>query len=84
MPTTARVLRRLSLLVVIAPTGCVSSPKAEAARQQQMIELGDALNDLRVSTASLSATLDSLRNVMAKHDTTLARVANVTGVVVVK
>jgi hypothetical protein len=67
-----------------AATGCVSSPKAEAARQQQMLDIGDAVNDLRITTAQLSNTLDSLRTVIAKQDTTLARLANVTGVVVAK
>jgi hypothetical protein len=85
MPSTARSVRRLVLLsLAVAPGGCVSSPKAEAARQQQMLELGDALNDLRIATATLTATVDSLRIVIAKQDTTLARLANVTGVVVVK
>jgi hypothetical protein len=85
MLSIAYVVRRLALLsVAVAPTACVSSPKAEAARQQQMLELGDALNDLRMATATLTATVDSLRTVIAKQDTTLARVANVTGVVVVK
>jgi hypothetical protein len=85
MPSTARAIRRLALLALaVAPSSCVSSPKAEAARQQQMLELGDALNDLRIATATLTATVDSLRTVIAKQDTTLARVANVTGVVVVK
>jgi hypothetical protein len=85
MPSTARAVRPLALLALaLAPTGCLSSPKAEAARQQQMLELGDALNDLRLTTATLTATVDSLRTVIAKQDTTLARLANVTGVVVVK
>jgi hypothetical protein len=85
MPSSARAVRRLTLLALaVAPGGCVTSPKAEAARQQQMLELGDALNDLRIATATLTATVDSLRIVIAKQDTTLARLANVTGVVVVK
>jgi hypothetical protein len=82
--TTSAVRRRALLALAIAASGCISSPKAEAARQQQMLELGDVVNDLRIATATLTATVDSLRTVIAKQDTTLARLANVTGVVVVK
>ena len=82
---TARVFRCIALAAVVpAFTSCVTSPKAEAARQQQMLELSDAVNDLRVATSELGSTVDSLRTVIAKQDTTLARLANVTGVVVVK
>jgi hypothetical protein len=85
MASTARVFCRLVLAAAVpAASGCVSSPKAEAARQQQMLDIGDAVNDLRITTAQLGSTLDSLRTVIAKQDTTLARLANVTGVVVVK
>ena len=85
MAPPALIFGRLTVLTLITVlNGCVSSPKAEAARQQQMLELADALNELRTSSAALSATIDSLRTAIAKQDTTLARVANVTGVIVVK
>ena len=64
--------------------GCVSSPQAEATRAQQMIELGDAVTQLRQQTADLQGAVDSLKLVLAKQDTTNARLANVTGIVVVK
>jgi hypothetical protein len=85
MNSLARAFRVLSLAAIpCAAVGCITNPKAEALRQQQMIEVGDALNDLRASTSEMSGTLDSLRVVIAKQDTTIARLANVTGVVVVK
>ena len=85
MRARARIARGLALaLSASAQAGCVTSPKAEALRQQQMLELGDAVNELRVTTAEFRAVLDSLRTVAAKQDTTLSRLANVTGVVVVK
>jgi uncharacterized protein YlxW (UPF0749 family) len=79
-------LRRILGLALLAPalSGCVANPKAEAARQQEMQELGDAVNQLRNETADLTNTLDSLRVAIAKQDTTIARMANVTGIVVVK
>lgn len=81
----ASLARALITAAIVAPLGgCLSSPKAEAIRQQQMIEMGDAVNEIRIATAELNTTLDSLRTVIARQDTTIARLANVTGVVVVK
>ena len=85
MITATRTFRSMVLgAAVPVMHGCMTSPKAEAARQEQMLEVGAEVNDLRVTAAALSATVDSLRTVIARHDTTLARVANVTGVVVAK
>jgi hypothetical protein len=67
-----------------AVTGCVQSPASAAREAQQMNDIGDQLNELRTTTSTLQDLVDSLRTVIAKHDTTLARVANATGVVVVK
>ena len=81
----ARHARTVLLLVASAgASACVTSPKAEAARQQQMIEMGDAINDLRIAASELTSGLDSLKLVIARQDTTIARLANVTGVIVVK
>jgi hypothetical protein len=85
MTSLARAFRLLTLAAIpCAAGGCVTNPKAEALRQQQMIEFGDAINDVRVNVSEMAATLDSLRTLVAKQDTTIARLANVTGVVVVK
>ena len=79
-----RLLKALFLTGVLSLAACVSSPQAEATRAQQMIELGDAVTQLRQQTADLQGAVDSLKLVLAKQDTTNARLANVTGVVVVK
>jgi hypothetical protein len=85
MPSVSRALRVLTVAAIpCAAGGCVTSPKAEAIRQQQMIEFGDAINDVRTNVSEMAGTLDSLRVIIAKQDTTIARLANVTGVVVVK
>lgn len=76
--------RALLFVAAVAITGCVSSPAAAAREAQQMNDIGDGLNELRSDNATLASTLDSLRIVLAKHDTTLMRVANAIGVVVVK
>ena len=85
MNSFSRAFRVLSLAAIpCAAGGCVTNPKAEALRQQQMIEFGDAINEVRVNVGEMAATLDSLRSIVARQDTTIARLANVTGVVVVK
>lgn len=85
MAAVLRAARALLLaIVVLSLAGCIMSPKAEAIRQQQYQEMGDALNDMRVTLSTMAGTLDSLVVVAAKQDTTIARLANVTGVVVVK
>jgi len=85
MPAAVRV-RRVLLLALAVPAfgGCIGNPKMEALRQQQITEIGDAINDLRIDVSTMTNTLDSLRVVIAKQDTTIMRLANVTGVVVVK
>lgn len=87
-PPPPFVRRALCVLVLVgllpALSGCLTSPKAEAIRQQQLQEMGDVLNDMRVTLSTMAGTLDSLTTVVAKQDTTIARLANVSGVVVVK
>jgi hypothetical protein len=70
--------------VVLFVGGCVTSPAQAAREAQQMNDLSDALNEVRSENAQLAATLDSVTTVLAKHDTTLSRIANVTGIVVAK
>ncbi len=82
------VLRARHLVLLAAATaaiaGCIRNPVSEARQAQQMNDISDALNDLRTDNAALAAALDSIRIVLAKQDTTNARMANVTGVVVAK
>ena len=74
----------LLALACAAIAGCVQSPATAARQAQQMNDIGDQLNELRTENAMLESVVDSLHTVIAKHDTTLARLANATGVVVVK
>ena len=79
-----RLLKGMVLTGALSLAACVSSPQAEATRAQQMVELTDAVTQLRQQTADLQGAIDSLKLVLAKQDTTNARLANVTGIVVVK
>jgi prefoldin subunit 5 len=47
---------------------------------EQIIQLGDGLNDLRQDTAALQQQVDSLRLVVAKQDTVIRQLANLAGV----
>jgi len=84
----AHIVRAHHLVLIAlagaAIAGCVQSPANAAREAQQMNDIGDQLNELRTENATLESVVDSLRTVIAKHDTTLSRVANATGVVVVK
>jgi hypothetical protein len=78
--------RQLALFAAVgaAAAGCVQSPAAAARTAQQFNDIGDQLNELRTENATLENVVDSLRTVVAKHDTTIARLASATGVAVVK
>ncbi len=85
MPRTVRA-RHVAIILVAAAAiaGCVQSPATAARQAQQFNDIGDQLNELRTENATLESVVDSLRTVIAKHDTTIARLANATGVSVVK
>ena len=84
----APVFRPRHLVLVAAAaatvTGCIRSPASEARMAQQFNDISDQLNELRQDNATLQQSLDSIRAILAKHDTTLSRLANVTGVVIAK
>ncbi|MCC7195906.1 MAG: hypothetical protein IT356_10150 [Gemmatimonadaceae bacterium] len=52
--------------------------------QGQLLEAADAVNDIRVNMGAMQEKLDSLTIVVAKQDSTIERLANATGVQVMK
>ena len=60
-------------------TACPAS-RADVAISEQIIRLGDGLNDLRQDNAALQQQVDSLRLVVAKQDTVIRQLANLAGV----
>ena len=81
------VFRPRHLILVAAAatvTGCIRSPASEARMAQQFNDISDQLNELRQDNATLQQSLDSIRAILAKHDTTLSRIVNVTGTVIAK
>lgn len=84
MPRAVTVRRILAVACLLLPAACFRNPEADMRTAQNFIEMGDAMNDLRENASVLANTVDSLRAVVAKQDTTIARLANATGVVVAR
>ena len=75
-----RVLRPLLAVAFLLVGACYEDPQRVMDQQQQLTDMADAVNDLGFQVAELQGTLDSLRGIMAKQDTAIVRMANVTGV----
>lgn len=73
-------LRRLPLLGLLALAACYQDPNAQLDAMQEEFDLKTTLEDLSSRTTELQFAVDSLRGVVARQDTTLARLANLAGV----
>lgn len=73
-------MRRAAFALALAFTciGCPAS-RADVAISEQIIQLGDGLNDLRQENAGLQQQVDSLRLVVAKQDSVIRQLANLAG-----
>ncbi len=60
--------------------GCYTDPNEQLDQMQQQLDLTATLEDLASRTTELQFTLDSLRGVVARQDTTIGRLANLAGV----
>ena len=77
-----RPLRSLTVILgVTFAAGCMPS-RSELELMQSVNDLGDAVNALRQDNGVLLDQMDSLRLVIAKHDTLLRTLANLAGVAV--
>ena len=77
MPRTAPVIALVAALLLGA---CYQDPEERIAQQQLMQDMTDAVNQMGMQMAELQATVDSLKTIVAKQDTAVYRMANVTGV----
>lgn len=66
------------LMLAMICTACPTS-RADIAMSEQIIQLGDGLNDLRQDNAALQQQVDSLRAVVAKQDSVVRQIANLSG-----
>ena len=72
-----RLLAALTFMLVC--TACPAT-KADIAMGEQIIQLGDGLNDVRQENAALQEQIDSLRTIVAKQDTVIRQLANLAGI----
>jgi hypothetical protein len=70
----------LGLAALLMLGGCYQDPEERIAEQQLMQDMTDALNQLGMQMSELQGTVDSMRAIVAKQDTAIYRMANVTGV----
>lgn len=77
--TTLRA-RAMLVALTVAAGACYQDPEQAIAQEQAMTDLGDAVNQLSLQMAELTAEVDSLKLVIARQDTAVYRMANVTGV----
>ena len=68
-----------AIALVLICSACPAS-RADIAISEQIIQLGDGLNDLRQENAVLQQQVDSLGLVVAKQDTVLRQLANLAGI----
>jgi len=83
--TDSRHTRRLLLIaaVAIAPAAC-SNPRQLAYMNDQMNQAADAVADIRNTMSGMQDSIDSLRTVVAKQDSTIVKLAAATNVEIVR
>ena len=84
LPSTARrnAARAAVTLLALSISGCGvgMDPTENVTTGEAILGLSDAIMGLREEDAMLQAQLDSLRAVVARQDSTIARLAAMTGV----
>ena len=59
---------------------CTPNPVAQADAAQVITEMSDAIGELQQNAAMLQDQVDSLKMIVARQDTMIARLSAVTGV----
>ena len=72
--------RAVSMLVLAIMLSACPASRADVAISEQIIQLGDGLNDLRQDNAVLQQQVDSLSLVVARQDTIIRQLANLAGI----
>jgi hypothetical protein len=75
-----RTLALLLTLAAAAAGACYTDPKEQLDQMQQTMDLQATIEDLANRSTELQFAFDSLRNVVARQDTTISRLANLAGV----
>jgi hypothetical protein len=72
--------RVVSMLVLSIMLSACPASRADVAISEQIIQLGDGLNDLRQDNAVLQQQVDSLSLMVARQDTIIRQLANLAGI----
>lgn len=71
---------RPAVLLAVAMAGCLPATERDFQMAQTVIEMGDAINEIRSLQYELQDRVDSLTTVLAKRDTVIRQLANLAGV----
>jgi prefoldin subunit 5 len=69
-------------VALAACNGALPSPSRDAAQGQNMLDLADALNQIREQSAGLQEQVDSLRGVVLSQDSVIRQLAATAGIAI--
>jgi NifB/MoaA-like Fe-S oxidoreductase len=69
-----------ALALALLPIGCIGNPTIDAATAEALDEIGNELGMIRDENAQLQFQVDSLRSALARQDTVLRQLANLSGI----
>jgi septal ring factor EnvC (AmiA/AmiB activator) len=78
-PLASFVWRASAAALLLAATSC-ANPRAEAAIIQELNDAASEISAVKGDVAQLQSDVDSLRQVVAKQDTVISRLVEVTHV----
>jgi hypothetical protein len=74
-PPARRCRLAASVVLLSLLVACQMTTPATVALNETVIEIGDAVNALRDDTGAMQAQIDSLRTVVARQDSAIARLS---------
>ena len=74
-----RLFPAIPIALALAVTSCLPS-KQDVDTAQTLIQIEDAINDIRQTQSILQDSIDSLRLEVVKRDTVIKQLANLAGV----
>lgn len=83
-PLSRRRPAVLRLAILLGAAACIGNPAADVTTAEAINEIGNELGMLRDENATLQSQVDSLRTALARQDTLLRQVANLSGIPVTR
>jgi hypothetical protein len=72
--------RLITIVMALGAAGCLPPSQQDIETAQALVEMGDAVNDIRAVLSEMQGQIDSLKFVMARQDTVIRQLANLAGV----